>query len=159
MYLLRLKLVFDMMFKAIISPFQASFKSLQDIFFFFYCSLNRTQFLPEEEDKNTTQNKNTSRALKCKGQNWVELKHGQDTLCNSDYCFTERVISRIQLKFQTGESESPLRQKLVDWTLSSWSKALCLKPCVGPGKGREECKSADGCSRLGGRSGHREGRI
>lgn len=36
---------------------------------------------------------------------------------------------------------------------------LCLKPCVGPGKGREECKSADGCSRLEGRSGHREGRI
>ena len=27
---------------------------------------------------------------------------------------------------------------------------------MGPGKGREECKAADGCSRLGGRLGERE---
>lgn len=70
------------------------------------------------------------------------------------------VISRVQFLFQTDFSlASSLTQKMVDSALSSSSTALCPKPCVGPGKGREECESADGCSRLGGRSGQREGRI
>lgn len=71
--------------------------------------------------------------------------------------FTHSVY--VPNRHQGSRTASSLRQKMVDSALASSSTALCLKPCVGPGKGREECKSADGCSRLGGRSGQREGRI